>query len=50
MTDELSQLLNSIAKQITDQFGSRCPDRNRLCATCIAWEAYDTLKELLEED
>lgn len=40
--------MEALKKKITKDFGPRCKDRNRLCASCIAWEAYDTLKELFE--
>lgn len=39
--------MEELKKKITSEFGPRCKDRNRLCACCIAWEAYDTLEELL---
>lgn len=39
--------MEEIKKKITLDFGKRCPERNRLCATCMTWEAYDTLEELL---
>lgn len=38
--------MEALKKKITKDFGIRCKERNRLCACCIAWEAYDTLNEL----
>jgi len=42
------KLVKEIKKAIIKDFGKKCPDYNSDCATCIAWQTYEKLKELLE--
>ena len=42
--------LKLLEKELKKNFGKRCKDYNPLCATCIMWHAYDTLKEGFNEN
>ncbi|MFA6268946.1 MAG: hypothetical protein WCW13_02440 [archaeon] len=37
--------LKLVEKELKKNFGKKCEDYNPLCATCIMWHAYETLKE-----
>lgn len=34
---------NELSRQITDDFGERCPDFAAGCTVCELWKAYDAL-------
>ena len=38
--------LKTIKKYINKNWGKKCKDFSCLCATCIAWRAFETLEEL----
>lgn len=38
-----------IAEAITEAFGERCPDYDKDCWCCRAWQQYDDLRNSLQE-
>lgn len=47
---QMHKTIGVIKKLIIKNYGKKCPDYNPLCAVCIMWHAFETIKEGLEFD